>query len=136
MELTQHTRILIVEDDEDDSFLLTRQLAKAQIDDHVTIITKGEDAFDFLLTTPILPIAVFLDLRLEGGISGMELLERIRGERRLKNVPVIIMTGSNSTKDMQEGEKLGVTAYLLKPVAIPVFIKTIAHLFPKLAATE
>jgi two-component system response regulator len=136
MELTKHTRILIVEDDEDDSFLLTRQLAKAQIDDHVTIITKGEDAYDFLLTSPILPIAVFLDLRLEGGLSGLDLLEKIRTEPRLKDVPVIIMTGSNSAKDMENGEKLGVTAYLLKPVPITTFIKTIAHLFPKVEAAR
>src|SRR5271170_2848894 len=124
MALTDHTRILIVEDDENDSLLLTRQLTKAQIDDHVTVIANGEDAFDFLLTTPHLPIAVFHDLRLEGGINGLELLEKIRSETRLKDVPVIIMTGSDNAKDMETGERLGVTAYLLKPVAITTFIKT------------
>jgi two-component system, response regulator len=134
MELTDHTRILIVEDDENDSFLLTRQLAKAQIDDHVTVIANGEDAFDFLLTTPHLPIAIFLDLRLEGGMGGLQLLEKIRNEKRLKEVPVIIMTGSNDAKDMETGERLGATAYLLKPVAVTTFIKTVAHLFPKLAS--
>lgn len=122
-------QILVVEDDADDSFLLTRQLAKAQIEDHVTVIGNGKEALDFLSKAATPPIAVFLDLRLPG-LSGLELLIRIRQEARFQTMPIIIMTGSSNPKDLEECNRLGVTAYLAKPIGLTTFIKTVAHLFP------
>lgn len=129
------TPILVVEDNADDSFLLTRQLARAQFDDCVTVIGNGQDAFDFLMHTSAVPLAIFLDLRLPG-MSGTQLLEKIRGESRLQAVPVIVMTGSVDPRDVEECSRLGVTAYLPKPVTLTTFIKTVAHLFPKMAGSK
>ncbi len=126
------TPILVVEDNADDSFLLTRQLARAQFEDCVTVIGNGQDALDFLLHTGTVPLAVFLDLRLPG-MSGTQLLEKMRAEPRLQAVPVIVMTGSVDPRDVEECSRLGVTAYLPKPVTLSTFIKTVAHLFPKVA---
>lgn len=123
------TPILVVEDNADDSFLLTRQLARAHFEDCVTVIGNGHDAFDYLQRSPT-PLAVFLDLRLPG-MSGLELLEKIRGDERLRDVPVIVMTGSSNPHDAQECDRLGVTAYLPKPVGLSTFIKTVTHLFPE-----
>ncbi len=134
MEQIQSTNILVVEDNVDDSFMLTRQLKRAQIDDHVTIITNGQEALDFLLKADCPPLAIFLDLRLPG-LSGIELLKRVRQEDRLRTVPVIILTGSSDPEQMRKCEELGVTAILLKPVALTTFIKTVTHLFPKKAVT-
>jgi CheY-like chemotaxis protein len=131
METKPLTQILVVEDNEDDTFILTRQLAKAQIDDHVTVIGDGREALDFLLEAEVLPLAVFLDLHLHG-LSGLELLAMMRAEPLLKNVPVIIMTGSTNPNHERECLKLGITAFLAKPVGVTTFIKTVAHLFPKL----
>jgi len=128
-------QILVVEDNADDSFLLTRQLARAHFDDCVTVIGNGQDAFDFLQHTTAIPLAVFLDLRLPG-MSGTQLLEKIRQEPRLRDVPVIVMTGSVDPRDVEECSRLGVTAYLPKPVTLTTFIKTVAHLFPKMAGSE
>lgn len=135
MEPETSTRILVVEDNVDDSFLLTRQLARAHIDDCVTVIGDGKDALDFLLNGTISPLAVFLDLRLPG-LSGIQLLEAIRQEPRLKSTPVIIMTASIDPKDVEECTRLGVTAYLPKPVNITTFIKIVAHLFPQVTASK
>jgi CheY-like chemotaxis protein len=121
--------ILVVEDNADDSFLLTRVLARAHFEDCVTVIGNGQDAFDYLQRAP-LPLAVFLDLRLPG-MSGVELLEKIRQDERLRPVAVIIMTGSVDPKDVEACNRLGVTAYLPKPVGLSTFIKTVAHLFPE-----
>jgi CheY-like chemotaxis protein len=126
------TPILVVEDNADDSFLLTRQLARAHFEDCVTVIGNGQDAFDYLQHSQ-LPLAVFLDLRLPG-LSGIELLEKIRQDERLRSVPVIVMTGSVDPHDVAECSRLGVTAYLPKPVALTTFIKTVTHLFPENAA--
>jgi len=129
----RRTSILVVEDNADDSFLLTRQLARAHFEDCVTVIGNGQDAFDYLQHAAT-PLAVFLDLRLPG-ISGLQLLEKIRADARLRSVPVIVMTGSVDPKDVAECSRLGVTAYLPKPVGLTTFIKTVAHLFPAVDAT-
>jgi CheY-like chemotaxis protein len=129
------TRLLVVEDNVDDTFLLTRQLARAQIDDCVTVIGNGTDALEFLLNTSPAPLAVFLDLSLPG-MSGIDLLKQIKREPRLREVPVIIMTGSLNPIDLAECNKLGIKAYLSKPVSLTTFIKTVAHLFPKVEATS
>jgi CheY-like chemotaxis protein len=126
--------ILVVEDNADDSFLLTRQLARAHFDDCVTVITNGQDAFDHLQHSDI-PLAVFLDLNLPG-MSGLQLLEKIRADSRLHQVPVIVMTGSDDPGNVEECNRLSVTAYLAKPVGLTAFIKTVTHLFPSAAGRE
>jgi len=130
MNPNQGAQILVVEDDQNDSFLLTRQIAKAQIDDHVTVIASGEKAFDFLLKLSNPPIVIFLDLKLPG-LSGIELLKRIRQEPQLQAIPVVVMTGSIDPSDVAECNRLGVTAFLPKPIGLTTFIKTVAHLFPE-----
>jgi two-component system, response regulator len=123
------TPILVVEDNADDSFLLTRQLARAHFEDCVTVIGNGQDAFEYLQRSST-PLAVFLDLRLPG-MSGIELLEKIRQDDRLRSVPVIVMTGSLDPRDVETCDRLGITAYLPKPVGLSTFIKTVTHLFPE-----
>jgi CheY-like chemotaxis protein len=118
-----------VEDNVDDSFLLTRQLARAHLEDCVTVVGDGEDAYKILMETATPPLAMFLDLRLPG-MSGIKLLEKIRQEPRLETMPVVIMTDSVDPGDVEACTKLGVTAYLPKPVGITTFIKIITHLFP------
>ena len=127
--------IVVVEDNDDDSYLLTRQLVRAQIDDQVTVFGNGEEAHDHLLQASHPPLVVFLDLRLPG-LSGIEILERLRLVPRLKTLPVIVMTGSLDPEDVKECGRLGVTAYLPKPISLNVFIKTVAHLFPKKNISE
>jgi two-component system response regulator len=135
MDSAKSTNILIVEDDADDSFMLVRQLEKAQIDDHVTVIEDGQKALTFLVAAEPLPLAMFLDLRLPG-MNGLELLEKIRQDGKLQSLPVIIMTGSSDPRDVAECSRLGVTAFLEKPVSLTSFIKTVAHLFPKAVSNE
>ncbi len=128
MENSNLTKILVVEDNLDDSFMLIRQLEKAQIDDHVTFIEDGKAALDFLLETPRPPIAIFLDLRLPG-VSGLQILERIRQESHLSSVPVIVMTSSIDPKDLDACTRLGVRAFLSKPINLRTFIRTVTHVF-------
>ena len=119
--------ILIIEDNADDSFLLTRQLARARLDDRVRVIGDGQDALDFILETSTLPQVVFLDLRLPR-VSGIQLLQRIRQEERLRTLPVIVMTNSVDLDDVAKCTELGVTAYLPKPVGLNTFSKIVGHL--------
>ena len=127
MEPNRLTYILVVEDNADDSFLLTRQLARGHLEDCVTVIPNGQEALDFLLQTTPSPLAVFLDLRLPG-LSGIELLEKIRQEPHLQDLPVIVMSGSTHQGDVNRCRELGVSNFLAKPVDLTTFIKIVSHL--------
>ncbi len=125
-------RVLVVEDDEDDRELLTRQLRKSGTDSHVKFIPDGKEALDFLSHLPPPKpfcdlIAIFLDLRLPS-MGGMEILRRIKKMRRAANIPVIIMTGALDPKDFEECQRLHVAAYVMKPVTFESFSRAITGL--------
>jgi CheY-like chemotaxis protein len=127
-------RILIIEDNPDDTFFLTRQLNRAKLDDHVTVISDGKEALDFLLKNSrdengLQFVAIFLDLRLPS-LDGLPLLREIRATPRLRDIPVIVMTSSNEERDIDECQRLEVKAYVTKPVRLTEFIKAVAHVFP------
>jgi CheY-like chemotaxis protein len=128
------SRILIIEDNPDDTFFLTRQLNRARLDDHVTVIGDGKEALDFLLTNSrdengLHFVAIFLDLRLPT-LDGLPLLREIRASPQLRDIPVIVMTSSNEERDIDECQRLEVKAYVTKPVRLTEFIKAVAHVFP------
>lgn len=128
------SRILIIEDNPDDTFFLTRQLNRAKLDDHVTVIGDGQEALDFLLKNSkdkngLEFVAIFLDLRLPS-LDGVPLLRQIRATPELRDIPVIVMTSSNEERDIEECQRLAVKAYVTKPVRLTEFIKAVAHVFP------
>jgi len=128
------SRILIIEDNPDDTFFLTRQLNRARLDDHVTVISDGQEALDFLLKNSddengLKFVAIFLDLRLPS-LDGVPLLRKVRATPQLANIPVIVMTSSNEDSDIEECKRLAVKAYVTKPVRLTEFIKAVAHVFP------
>ena len=135
MDSPRLSQILIVEDNEIDSDLLMRQMAHAQIEDHVRVIQDGREALDVLYTMPLPPMAIFLDLSLRG-MSGIELLRKLKEHPRLKEIPVFILTGSVDPRHFEECTRLGVTAYLSKPINLITFIKTVAHLYPRLSGVK
>jgi two-component system response regulator len=125
-------RVVVVEDDENDRELLTRQLKKSQIDSHVKFLADGREARDFLAKLPRQTpfsdlIAIFLDLNLPG-LSGVELLREIRKIPRVANIPVIIMTSSLDPRDFEACQALKVTAFIPKPVTFESFSKAITGL--------
>jgi CheY-like chemotaxis protein len=128
------SRILIIEDNPDDCFFLTRQLNRARLDDHVTVIPDGQQAFDFLLKNsssenPLRFVCIFLDLRLPS-LDGIPLLRKLRVIPALSDIPVIVMTSSNEERDLEECQRLAVKAYVTKPVKLTDFIKAVTHAFP------
>src|ERR1700744_2650321 len=128
------SRILIIEDNPDDCFFLTRQLNRARLDDHVTVIPDGQEALDFLLENaasgkPVQFVCIFLDLRLPS-LDGIPLLRKLRVIPALSDIPVIVMTSSNEERDLEECQRLSVKAYVTKPVRLTDFIKAVTHVFP------
>ncbi|MET0263397.1 MAG: response regulator [Rariglobus sp.] len=119
--MSSHT-ILLVEDNEDDVFLMKRALRAAGIENPLQIAEDGQVAIDYLagtgehadrLRSP-LPMIVFLDLKLPYK-SGHEVLEWIRQQPHLETLIVIVLTSSNETVDLDLAYKLGANSFVVKP---------------------
>ncbi len=122
MQLTDFT-ILMVEDDPNDILLTQRAFMQASLVNPLRIVRDGEEAIQYLggrgvfadRTRYPLPSLVLLDLKLPKR-SGLEVLEFLREQPSLKQTPVIVLTSSQESTDVQRAYALGANSYLLKPV--------------------
>mgnify|MGYP001034738223 CR=1 FL=1 len=127
-------RILLVEDDENDIKLTLTALEENNLANRVDIARDGEEALDYLLrrgkfkTRPNeKPVVVFLDLKMPK-VDGLEVLRQIKSDKKLKLIPVVVLTSSKQEKDIVESYELGVNAYVVKPVDFSQFIDGIKKL--------
>jgi CheY-like chemotaxis protein len=129
--VTELKRILLVEDDPRDVELILESLGDYNLANEVVVARDGEEALDFLYYRGVFkarpngnPAVVLLDLKLPK-VNGMEVLRQIRSDEKLKMIPVVILTSSREEKDWVESYKLGVNAYVVKPVAFHDFVKAV-----------
>ncbi len=120
--MSKERPILLVEDNPDDEALALHVFSKNRIGNQVIVAHDGVEALDYLFGTgafsgrkPELPAVVLLDLKLPR-IDGLEVLRRIRAESRTTLLPVVILTTSRETLDMQQAYNLGANSYVRKPV--------------------
>ena len=114
--------ILVAEDNDDDIFALRRALKKAGVANPVQVVTDGQKAVDYLAGNGEfadrerhpLPFILFLDLKLPY-VDGFDVLSWMRQQPSLNPVVVVILTGSDETKDHQRAYALGARSYLVKP---------------------
>jgi CheY-like chemotaxis protein len=120
--MTVSRAILLVEDNEDDLFLMTRALRSARIINPVLVAETGQEAMDYLGgagkfadrdSYPI-PAAVFIDLKLPF-VFGHEVLAWIRRQKEFESLVVIVLTSSNEASDLNRCYSLGANSYLVKP---------------------
>jgi CheY-like chemotaxis protein len=122
-EAKQLVEILLVEDNPRDVKLTQRAFQKAQITNPLRVVSDGAEALDSLFATGSYaqrgndeqPRVILLDLNLPG-ISGLEVLRRIKGDPRTQHIPVIILTVSKRDRDIEACRRLGAEAYIVKPV--------------------
>jgi DNA-binding response OmpR family regulator len=129
--VTELKRILLVEDDPRDVELILESLGDYNLANEVVVARDGEEALDFLYYRGAFkgringnPAVVLLDLKLPK-VNGMEVLRQIRYDEKLKMMPVVILTSSREEKDWVESYKLGVNAYVVKPVDFHEFVKAV-----------
>jgi CheY-like chemotaxis protein len=129
--VTELKRILLVEDDPRDVELILESLGDYNLANEVVVARDGEEALDFLYYREAFkvrpngnPAVVLLDLKLPK-VNGMEVLRQIRSDEKLKMIPVVILTSSREEKDWVESYKLGVNAYVVKPVDFQEFVKAV-----------
>lgn len=120
--------VLLVEDNQDDIFLLKMACQRTGIPHHLQVVTDGALAIDYLSgngqyadrTQYPLPNVVFLDLKMPK-FNGHEVLQWIRSHPGLKNLPVVMLTVSTQTSDVERAYELGVTSYLQKVPCLAEF---------------
>lgn len=114
--------ILLVEDDRDDVFIFNRAVKEARIANPVVVVTNGQEAKDYLSHSGLyadqkiypLPFVIFLDLKLPY-LDGFEVLTWIRQQPSLQSVVVVVLTGSDESRDHQKAYTKGARSYIVKP---------------------
>jgi len=121
--------ILLIEDNPSDVDLTRRALEKSRISNELVVAEDGEAALEYLWREGPneLPALTLLDLNLPR-LSGLEVLQRIRGDARTRRLPVVILTSSKEEQDLAAGYDLGVNSYIRKPVDFKQFALCIEQL--------
>jgi CheY-like chemotaxis protein len=127
-------RILLVEDDPKDVELTLEALDEYNLANEVVVAGDGEEALDYLYCrgnfttrTKENPAVLLLDLKLPK-IDGLEVLQQIKSDDKLKMIPVVVLTSSREERDMVASYQLGVNAYVVKPVDFHEFVNAIKEL--------
>ncbi len=127
-------RILLVEDDPKDVELTLTALEEYNLANEVIIAHDGEEALDYLYYRGNFstrangnPAVLLLDLKLPK-VDGLEVLQQIKSDQKLKMIPVVVLTSSHEEKDMVASYSLGVNAYVVKPVDFHEFVNAIKEL--------
>lgn len=126
--------ILLVEDNPRDLDLALRALARTRLANEVVVARDGEEAWHYLTRQGAFadrpkgnPAVVLLDLKLPK-IDGVELLNLIRKEPELEQLPVVMLTASREQTDVARSYALGVNAYVVKPIEFVDFLEAIRDL--------
>ena len=126
--------ILLVEDDPRDVELTLAALEEQHLANKVEVVENGAEALDYLYRRGKFemraggdPIVVLLDNKMPK-VSGLEVLRAMRAEKRLKTIPVVVLTSSRETPDLVEFYKSGANAYVVKPVDFSEFMEAVKRL--------
>lgn len=127
-------RILLVEDDPKDVELTLTALEDYKLANEVVVAHDGAEALDYLYRRGNFatrstdnPAVLLLDLKLPK-VDGLEVLQQIKDDANLKLIPVVVLTSSHEERDMVTSYKLGVNAYVVKPVDFHEFVNAVKEL--------
>jgi CheY-like chemotaxis protein len=127
-------RILLVEDDPKDVELTLTALEEYNLANEVVVARDGAEALDYLYCRGPFssrsnenPAVLLLDLKLPK-VDGLEVLQQLKSDEKLRLIPVVVLTSSNQEKDMIASYRLGVNAYVVKPVDFHEFVNAIKEL--------
>ena len=134
MTISQST-VLLVEDDPNDVLLVQRAFRRANLAHVIQTVEDGEEAVAYLSgKSPYadrdrytLPTLMLLDLKLPRK-SGLEVLHWLRQQEGLKRLPVVVLTSSRETADVNRAYDLGANSYLVKPVAFESLLEMVKAL--------
>lgn len=132
--MNQVRPVLLVEDNLHDIELTLAALKQNNLANEVVVARHGADGLDYLYRrgrfqdrVPGHPVVVFLDLKMPK-VDGLEVLRQMKGDESLKVIPVVMLTSSREEADLVNSYRLGVNAYVVKPVGFQQFSEAIKQL--------
>ncbi len=128
--MDKELRIMMVEDDLLDAAAAKRLLRHNALDKRLVIAADGKQAVSILQSSSPadLPQLILLDINLPD-MSGIDLLKSIKKDDKFKDIPVVILTGSNEDQDIQKSYDLGARSYLVKPISNDALLLVLKTLF-------
>jgi CheY-like chemotaxis protein len=128
------SEILLIEDSATDAAMAARAFKRAKVTNPLKIVCSAEDGLDYLFGSSrtgkrkrARPQLILLDLNLPQ-MSGLEFLRRIKGDERTRDIPVVILTVSQSDRMIIECGRLGAVNYIVKPFGIENFVRVTPRL--------
>lgn len=132
--ITHIRQILLVEDSRNDAELTLAALSEHRLANEVLHLRDGEEALDYLFGRGRFtgrqdgtPAFVLLDLKMPK-VDGLEVLRQMKAHERLASIPVVVLTSSREERDLIDSYKLGVNAYVVKPVDFDAFQDAVRQL--------
>ncbi|HYC71455.1 MAG TPA: response regulator [Opitutaceae bacterium] len=126
--------ILIAEDNPNDVELTLSALRAHHVANDIVIVSDGAEALDYLYErgrfagrVPGLPAVVLLDLKMPK-VDGLEVLQTVKKDERMRRVPVVMLTSSREEQDLARSYDFGANSYVLKPVGFHAFVDAVKHL--------
>jgi CheY-like chemotaxis protein len=131
----QQVEILLVEDNPRDAEMTLRSLKRSHFANRVHWVKDGAEALEFMFREGAYasrevdrtPRLVLLDIKMPK-VDGIEVLRRLKADERTRTTPVVIMTSSNEERDVAVSYALGANSYIVKPVQIDAFLKTVGDI--------
>jgi CheY-like chemotaxis protein len=127
-------RILLVEDDPKDIELTLAALAEYNMANEVEIARDGVEALDYVFRRGLFaerpagnPVVILLDLKLPK-VDGIQVLQQLKADEQMRLIPVVALTSSRESRDLKECYKLGVNAYVVKPVRFLEFVEAVKQI--------
>lgn len=127
-------KILLAEDDPRDVELTLMALEESKLANEVDVVRDGQEALDYLFRrgdfenrTGNNPALILLDLKMPK-VDGLEVLRAVRDDETAKMTPIVMLTSSREERDIVESYKLGINAYVVKPVDFNQFLKAIKQI--------
>ena len=128
--------VLLVEDNVADAELTIRELKKHNMANNLVHLKNGEEALDFIFATgkytgkrdlQYSPKIILLDIQMPK-VNGIEVLQKIKTDPRTRAIPVVVLTSSKESPDVQKCYGLGANSYIVKPVNFESFAQAIKNL--------
>jgi len=127
-------KILLAEDSPEDVEMTLAALSEYRLMNEIVVVNDGAEALDYLYSrgkfkdrTAGNPLLVLLDLKMPK-VDGLEVLKTIKSDENLKIVPVVMLTSSREEQDVVKSYRLGVNAYVVKPVSFQQFVESVKQL--------
>lgn len=124
-------RILLVEDDPKDVELTITALAEHKLANEVAVARDGVEALDYLYRRGSFaqrpagsPVVILLDLKMPR-LDGVRVLQQIKADEQLRMIPIVVLTSSRESQDLEACYKFGVNGYVVKPVRFFEFVDAV-----------